>query len=108
MTHAAVLPDFAIIADHDFTDLLLTHDFSAAAVIGDLDTEIRLLMKYRRPDLIVTAGTWPRSTRNARQARDCVQDRRQPDCPLLTVLAVQVKANAPVHPGNRPQMIAIR
>ena len=105
MTHAAVLSDFTIIADHDFTDLLLMYDFSAAAVIGD--TEIRLLMKYRRPDLIVTAGTWPRSTRNVRQARDCVQDRRRPDRPVLTMLAVQVKANAPVHPEST-EMIAIR
>jgi hypothetical protein len=108
VTHAGVLPDFTGVADQDFIDLLLTYDFSAAAVIGCLDTEDRLLMKYPRPDLSFppARGVGPLGTRG--QPETVLKIVADPDCPVLNMLAVPVTADVPVHPDNRPDMIAIR
>jgi nucleotide-binding universal stress UspA family protein len=73
---------------------------------GDVDTEIRLLMKHRRPDLIVTAAhsLGPLGTRG--KPGTVFKIVANAECPVLTILGAPVKAENPVHPDNRPDMIA--
>jgi nucleotide-binding universal stress UspA family protein len=74
---------------------------------GDVDTEIRLLMKQRRPDLIITAAhsLGPLGTRG--KPGTVFKVVANAECPVLTILGTPVTAENPVHPDNRPDMIAL-
>jgi nucleotide-binding universal stress UspA family protein len=72
----------------------------------DIDTEIRLLMNQRKPDLIITAAhsLGPLGTRG--KPGTAFKIIANAECPVLTILGAPVKAENPVHPDNRPDMIA--
>jgi nucleotide-binding universal stress UspA family protein len=81
-------------------------DPECVVAFGDVDTEIRLLMKQRRPDLIITAAhsLGPLGTRG--KPGTAFKIVANAECPVLTILGSPVKAENPVHPDNRPDMIA--
>jgi nucleotide-binding universal stress UspA family protein len=82
-------------------------DPECVVAFGDVDTEIRLLMKQRKPDLIITAAhsLGPLGTRG--KPGTVFKVVANAECPVLTILGTPVKAENPVHPDNRPDMIAL-
>jgi nucleotide-binding universal stress UspA family protein len=82
-------------------------DPECVVTFGDVDTEIRLLMKQRRPDLIITAAhsLGPLGTRG--KPGTVFKLVANAECPVLTILGAPVKAENPVYPDNRPDMIAL-
>jgi len=82
-------------------------DPECVVAYGDVDTEIRLLMKQLRPDLILTAAhsLGPLGTRG--KPGTVFKIVANADCPVLTILGAPVKAEHPVQPDNRPDMVAL-
>jgi nucleotide-binding universal stress UspA family protein len=82
-------------------------DPECVVALGDVNTEIRLLMKQQRPDLIVTAahGLGPLGTRG--KPGTVFKIVANAECPVLTILGTPVKAENPLHPDNQPDMIAL-
>jgi nucleotide-binding universal stress UspA family protein len=82
-------------------------DPECVVAFGDVDTEIRLLMKQLRPDLILTAAhsLGPLGTRG--KPGTVFKIVANADCPVLTILGAPVKAEHPVHHDNRPDLIAL-
>jgi nucleotide-binding universal stress UspA family protein len=82
-------------------------DPECVVAFGDVDMEIRLLMKQRRPDLIITAAhsLGPLGTRG--KPGTVFKIVANAECPVLTILGAPGKAENPVHTDNRPHMIAL-
>lgn len=82
-------------------------DPECVVAFGDVDTQIRLLMKQRRPDLIITAAhsLGPLGTRG--KPGTVFKIVANAECPVLTILGAPVKAENPIHRDKRPDMIAL-
>jgi nucleotide-binding universal stress UspA family protein len=82
-------------------------DPECVVAFGDVDREIRLLMKQRRPDLVITAAHSLGPLRTRGKPGTVFKIVANAECPVLTILGAPVKAENPVHPDNRPDMIAL-
>lgn len=82
-------------------------DPECAVAFGDVDTEIRLLMKQRKPDLIITAAHSLGRLGTRGRPGTAFRIVANAECPVLTILAAPVKADNPLYPDNRPDMIAL-
>jgi len=81
-------------------------DPECVVAFGDIDTEIRLLMQKQHPDLIISAAHSLGLLGTRGKPGVVFKIIANADCPVLTLLGTPVKAENPVHPDNRSDMVA--